>query len=89
MRVTGWRCAVCAAEVDIATSFPWRCPNATADDRRHVLQIVEDDAPTDIVVPGDLGAGNQQMVEDVAPTGIVVPGDLGSGGPRRQSVLAP
>ena len=40
MRVTGWRCAVCAAEVDIATSFPWRCPNATADDRRHVLQIV-------------------------------------------------
>ena len=41
MRVTGWRCAVCAAEVDIATSFPWRCPNATSDDRRHVLQIVE------------------------------------------------
>jgi threonine dehydratase len=40
MRVTGWRCAVCAAEVDIATPFPWRCPNATADDRRHVLQIV-------------------------------------------------
>jgi threonine dehydratase len=40
MRVIGWRCAVCAAEVDIATSFPWRCPNATADDRRHVLQIV-------------------------------------------------
>jgi threonine dehydratase len=40
MRVTGWRCAVCAAEVDIATSFPWRCPNSTADDRRHVLQIV-------------------------------------------------
>ncbi len=40
MRVTGWRCAVCAAEVDIATAFPWRCPNATAQDRRHVLQIV-------------------------------------------------
>jgi len=40
MRVIGWRCAVCAAEVDIATSFPWRCPNATAGDRRHVLHLV-------------------------------------------------
>jgi len=42
MRVTGWRCAVCGAEVDIATSFPWRCPNATTHDRRHVLRIVND-----------------------------------------------
>jgi threonine synthase len=30
MRVTGWRCAVCAATVDIATPFPWRCPNSTS-----------------------------------------------------------
>jgi threonine synthase len=43
MRVTGWRCAVCAATVDIATPFPWRCPNSTPHDRRHVLQIVEGD----------------------------------------------
>jgi threonine synthase len=43
MRVTGWRCVVCAAEVDIATPFPWRCPNATTHDRRHVLRIVEGD----------------------------------------------
>ncbi len=43
MRVTGWRCAVCAATVDIATPFPWRCPNSTKHDRRHVLQIVEGD----------------------------------------------
>jgi threonine synthase len=52
MRVTGWRCAVCAAEVDIAAPFPWRCPNSTALDRRHVLQIVENevDAPTPPVV---------------------------------------
>jgi threonine dehydratase len=41
MRVVGWRCPVCAATVDIATSFPWRCPNSTAHDRRHVLQIVD------------------------------------------------
>jgi threonine dehydratase len=40
MRVTGWRCAVCAAEVEVSTPFPWRCPNSTAQDRRHVLQIV-------------------------------------------------
>jgi threonine synthase len=47
MRVTGWRCAVCAATVDIATPFPWRCPNSTTHDRRHVLQIVEGDEPAD------------------------------------------
>ncbi len=40
MRVTGWRCAVCSAEVEIATPFPWRCPNSTSHDRHHVLQIV-------------------------------------------------
>ena len=40
MRVTGWRCAVCDATVDIATPFPWRCPNATDTDRHHVLTIV-------------------------------------------------
>ena len=41
MRVTGWRCAVCDATLDIATPFPWRCPNATDTDRHHVLEIVE------------------------------------------------
>ena len=44
MRVTGWRCAVCGATVDIATPFPWRCPNSTDADRHHVLTIVN--APT-------------------------------------------
>ena len=63
MRVTGWRCAVCAAEVDIATSFPWRCPNATAHDRRHVLQIVNDDgAGGRVLVPGDPGSGNHEWL---------------------------
>jgi threonine dehydratase len=38
--VTGWECAVCGAVVDIATPFPWRCPNSTLLDRRHVLTIV-------------------------------------------------
>jgi len=66
MRVIGWRCAVCAAEVDIATSFPWRCPNATAHDRRHILQIVND-AGGHGLVPGDPGARS------------LVPGDPGAG----------
>jgi threonine synthase len=38
-RVLGWRCAVCDAVVDIARPFPWRCPNSTMTDRRHVLRI--------------------------------------------------
>ena len=40
MAVTGWRCATCGAEVPIATPLAFRCPNATATDRCHVLQIV-------------------------------------------------
>ena len=40
MQVTGWHCLVCAATVDIATPFPWRCPNSTSWDRHHVLAIV-------------------------------------------------
>lgn len=52
--VTGWRCAVCSAVVDIATDFPWRCPNATATDRHHLLQMVQADtspASTGISTP--------------------------------------
>ena len=42
MRVTGWRCLVCGAALDIATAMPWRCPHATSNDRQHVLAIVND-----------------------------------------------
>jgi threonine dehydratase len=40
MRALGWKCATCAAVVDIKAPLPFRCPNATAEDPRHVLQIV-------------------------------------------------
>ena len=39
--MAGFRCAVCGETVDIATPFAWTCPNATPDDRHHVLRIVE------------------------------------------------
>jgi len=35
--VLAWRCRVCGTDVDIATPHAFRCPRATADDRRHVL----------------------------------------------------
>ncbi len=41
----GWRCAVCAARVDIAEPLAWRCPNATGDDRHHALELVQAKAP--------------------------------------------
>jgi threonine synthase len=41
----GYRCAVCRATVDIATPFPWRCPNATGDDPHHVLHLLPDEDP--------------------------------------------
>jgi threonine synthase len=38
--IAGYRCAVCGATVDIGTVHPWRCPNATDDDWRHLLRLV-------------------------------------------------
>jgi threonine dehydratase len=38
--IAGYRCAVCGATVDIATVYPWRCPNATEEDWRHLLRLV-------------------------------------------------
>jgi threonine synthase len=40
MAVTGWRCATCQIEIPVETPLAFRCPNATPDDPRHVLQIV-------------------------------------------------
>jgi threonine dehydratase len=40
--ITGFRCAVCGAGVDVATAAPWRCPNATIADPYHVLHLVDD-----------------------------------------------
>jgi threonine dehydratase len=45
LNVVGFRCAVCAATVDVATPLPWRCPNAVGADRHHVLQILRRMAP--------------------------------------------
>ncbi len=38
--VLGWECAVCATKVDLLQPQPWRCPNSSLTDRRHVLQAV-------------------------------------------------
>jgi threonine dehydratase len=38
--IAGYRCAVCGATVDAASVYPWRCPNATDDDWRHILRLV-------------------------------------------------
>lgn len=47
--IVGFRCAVCAASVDIASAFPWKCPKATAADPHHVLHLVDDGvAPDDV-----------------------------------------
>jgi threonine dehydratase len=47
VKVTGWECLVCRATVDIATPFPWRCPNSTSSDRHHVLAIVNGEVSHD------------------------------------------
>ncbi|HEY5663902.1 MAG TPA: PLP-dependent lyase/thiolase [Ilumatobacter sp.] len=40
--ITGLRCAVCGAVVDVAEAFPWRCPLASDTDPYHVLHLVDD-----------------------------------------------
>lgn len=42
--VVGWRCAACGTAVDIATSWPWRCP-AAGESRHHVLRIERGPGP--------------------------------------------
>ena len=44
------RCASCGAVVPVSTALSWRCPNAVAGDRHHVLLIDSDDTGTDFVV---------------------------------------
>lgn len=45
MTARRWTCVRCGAEVPIDTWMPFRCPNATDDDRHHALSIVDDPAP--------------------------------------------
>ena len=61
--ITGYRCAVCGASVAIATPWPWRCPNASASDRAHVLRIVTDGAPAPVpdVDPNPFNAYRRRM----------------------------
>ncbi len=73
MRVTGWRCAVCHARVEIATPFPWRCPNSTIDDRRHVLQMVSSAPETD---DDGVGAGADAGTDGEAGSFLRHDGDL-------------
>lgn len=49
MAARRWECVRCGAEVPIATWMPFRCPNATDDDRHHALSIVDD--PTPVRIP--------------------------------------
>ncbi len=44
--VRRWECVRCGASVPIDAWLPFRCPNATAEDRHHALGIVSD---TDVV----------------------------------------
>ena len=43
--VAGWACAVCGFKVDIAEPLVWRCPNASATDHHHALQLVQPISP--------------------------------------------
>ena len=61
MAVTGWRCATCGAELPISTTLPFRCPNASPADPRHVLQIVTRHQPG--TPAGDGVAGEQTFID--------------------------
>ena len=71
MRVTGWECLVCHATVDIATPFPWRCPNSTPWDRHHVLAVVNDGVSH--VVALDQGLVDHEMPVRQAPDPMTNP----------------
>ena len=47
--VIGWRCAVCAATVDVSVPHAYLCPQATPADRRHVLHPLIGPAPAPVL----------------------------------------
>ena len=47
--ITGFVCAVCGASVDVACVDPWKCPNASASDRYHVLHLRDDGHQPEVV----------------------------------------
>lgn len=47
--IVGYRCAVCETSVDVDTPMPWRCPNASSADPYHVLHLVDDGVPADLL----------------------------------------
>ncbi len=51
--IAGFRCRVCGAHVDITRIHQWTCPNASRDDRHHVLDIVTSTVPVDAGAAGD------------------------------------
>lgn len=48
-RVSALRCRVCGEHCPITRPLSWRCPNATPADRHHVLALVTDGEPVDVV----------------------------------------
>jgi len=40
-KAVSWRCSVCGTRVAIDQALGWRCPNASAMDRHHVLHLEE------------------------------------------------
>ena len=59
----GWRCAVCAATVDVATPYPFTCPRSSATDRLHVLHplVAADDLSGRLDDPNPLVAYGPRM----------------------------
>jgi threonine dehydratase len=78
-RVTGWRCAVCGATRDIADPAPWRCPNSSLADRRHLLTRVEGPPIPPIDDTSSLVAHDR----DLAWAAFAASRGLDSGGRRR------
>ncbi len=66
MTVVGWECATCRATLPISTTLPFRCPNATPRDPRHVLQIVTraDASPTAASNPTTSTWGEQTFIDN-------------------------
>ena len=68
MNPIGWVCAVCGAARSIDEPSPWRCPNSTPDDHRHVLQIVSGSASAHNAAQNTAQNTAENRAEDTAGT---------------------
>lgn len=84
---SAWACAVCGAHRPIEERQPWRCPNATGADRRHVLHPTFEDWSSDPAPAWTADGINPYVANDGRMTWAGVAAARGVGTTERRALI--